>query len=279
MEAINEYTIKILILLIPGIIAIKIYETLTIRNKSFSVIKIVIGAMLFAGFSYRMLWVIFYSINTKFKFQDHSPVWKYLTKDIECKICLPCLNGISWPIELGLASFIGLGLALIVVWIKENRWLRQKIRSTFKYKGGYGSEDLFSYFLNTKDVKKIRVIDFENKIVYEGNIKAFHERDNICEILLEDVTVYKYDQNEGDKMYKKLYSADRIYLSKPKDKLVIETHNNNKKQKKISDKIKKHGRIKPLREGTMKSNVKKLDYKTLKKVPPPPTPKPDTKKE
>jgi len=54
-------------------------------------------------------------------------------------------------------------------------------------------------------------------LTYHGVVAAFSETDEIKEIVLNDVTVYQYDTSD------KLYDIERIYLSKPKDSLIIES--------------------------------------------------------
>lgn len=80
----------------------------------------------------------------------------------------------------------------------------------------YGDENLYSYFLNAKEVEEVYVRDIENGLTYHGLINSFSENDDIKELVLIDVVVYEYESS------KKLYELDKIYLSKSKESLIIE---------------------------------------------------------
>ena len=85
-----------------------------------------------------------------------------------------------------------------------------------KLSNKYGDENLYSYFLNAKEVEEVYVRDVENKLTYHGFVNSFSETDEIKELVLLDVVVYDYETSQ------KLYSLDKIYLSKSKENLIIE---------------------------------------------------------
>lgn len=58
----------------------------------------------------------------------------------------------------------------------------------------FGDEDLWAYFLNSKDVDWVWVRDHARDLVYEGWVQAFSVTSPVREIMLRDVRVYS---NEG----------------------------------------------------------------------------------
>jgi hypothetical protein len=107
-------------------------------------------------------------------------------------------------------------LVAVVASLIVNYKLINKIAQKFRISQKYGDENLFSYFLNSKDVYWIYVRDKEGGITYFGILASFSECDSIQEIVLKDVTVYKYETSE------EMYSLPLIYLSKPLGAFVIE---------------------------------------------------------
>lgn len=91
-------------------------------------------------------------------------------------------------------------------------WFAKKIRISNKY----GDENLYSYFLNGTAVKEFYIRDLDNNTTYHGMIDSYSEQNAFCEIVLYDVVVY--DNNTGNEAYR----IDKIYLSRPKNKITIE---------------------------------------------------------
>ena len=80
--------------------------------------------------------------------------------------------------------------------------IAQKIRVSSKF----SDEKLFSYYLNLPETDWIYVRNFKNGLAYQGRILAFAETDQNQEVLLSDVTVFRYEDSA------ELYSVPKIYL-------------------------------------------------------------------
>ena len=196
---ISELTLKLILLLVPGSIACIIYERLTI-HKQWTSFKFITNAILFGGISYILAQLVFniFTIDNSF-----ISFWKNLpTKEIPYSVILKA-SIIS--IFIGLAAT---GLDHYKIINRFGRWLNLSNK--------YGDENLYSYFLNAKEVDEVYVRDIENKLTYHGLINSYSENNNIKEIVLIDVVVYDYNTS------KKLYELDKIYLSKSNDNLIIE---------------------------------------------------------
>lgn len=209
---ISELTLKIIIILIPGIIATSIYEKLTVNHKRDTAIKTVINAVLLGVISYLILQGIgniitfCYSLIYKTEFESYElEMWKSLAN----------INVIPYS-EVLYTSIISVFLGAFISLLEQKKWTN-KFAQWIKISSKYGDENLYTFFLNSKQIDEIYLRDIKNNLTYHGVVAAYSENDDIKEIVLNDVTVYKYETSE------KLYDIERIYISKPKDCLIIET--------------------------------------------------------
>ncbi|MFH0761097.1 MAG: DUF6338 family protein [Bacteroidota bacterium] len=207
---ISEFTLKLIILLIPGAIASILIEALTI-HKSWSVFKFILNAVLLGGFSYLILQVV----NFIFHSSSCDPnkvldIWGVLVSSKS----LP-FDEILWGVLISI--FVGFGLSAIIYYkliFKLSKWLR------ISYK--FGDDSLFYTFLNSPDIYPIYVRDIKNGKTYHGYVDRFSENDLIKEIALRDVDVYDYETSDF------LYKVPRLYISKSQiEDLIIEVPNLN----------------------------------------------------
>ena len=196
---ISELTLKLIIILIPGAIATRIYQKVTIHEKWTS-FQFIVNSIVFGGFSYlstELFIDVCYSDKRLVKFWSNLPV-ENIPYDLVIKTCVT-------------GFLIGLTVSALDHY-KLINWFAKKIKISNKY----GDENLYSYFLNGKAVKEVYLRDLENGSTYHGLIDSYSETDVYCEIVLYDVVVYSNDNgNEA-------YSIDKIYLSRPKEKITIE---------------------------------------------------------
>lgn len=196
---ISELTLKLILLLIPGSIACVIYERLTI-HKQWNSFKFITNAILFGAISYLSAQFIFNICRTDTSFDSF---WENLpTKEIPYSAIIK-------------ASLVSVFIGLISTGLDQYKILN-RLGKRLKLTNKYGDENLFSYFLNAKDVEEIYVRDLESGLTYHGLVNSFSENDEIKELVLIDVAVYDYETSEL------LYEIDKIYLSKSKDNLIIE---------------------------------------------------------
>lgn len=201
---ISEFTLKLIIILIPGAIATIIYEKLTI-HKNWKSIKFFANIIFLGAISY-IVTQLFFEYILKLNDTSLKNFWDNLAhKEIPFSAI--------WKSSI-MAVFVGFISSGI-----ENYKLFNKIGKKIRLTNKYGDENLFSFFLNAKQVKEVYVRDMENKTTYHGMVESFSETDEIKEIVLSDVAVYNFDDAQP------LYSIDKIYLSKPKDNLIIELPN------------------------------------------------------
>lgn len=203
----SELTIKLIIILIPGAIATLIFGKL-ILHKEWNSFRFVLYSILFGIVSYLILQLIVNSLN----------LW--LSNDIpDLTIWNNLNNASSIPYkEVGFASIISLIVAFLASLV-ENKKVINRMAGFFGISGKYGDENLYSMFLNSKDIEYVYLRDIKNQLTYHGWVKSFSENDNISEIRLSDVAVYNYSDSNL------LYEVGEVYLSLNKQEIIIELAN------------------------------------------------------
>jgi len=193
----------------PGILSAIIYDKITTHSKwdsfKFSLYSLVLGI-----FSYCFLqgFYLAYDIVLAFKTPEN---WSWLTI---WKHALAAESSINAREILG-ATLVSLPVALTASYIINHK-IFNKLAKTLRVSQKFGDENLFSYYLNSKDVDWIYLRDQDEDITYQGRVISFSEGESGQEIVLSDVSVY---QTEDSKL---LYEIPSIYICKPFGKLLIE---------------------------------------------------------
>lgn len=208
---ISALTLKLIILLTPGILATTIYKRLTIRHKEQSDFMFVVISIMFGMFSYLILQIINYLISLA-KNICSKTIEEYET----IKTFSDLSNGNSIPYsEVIWACIISIILGFLISKLDHSKLINTFARK-WNISNKYGDENLYSYFLNSPDVNWVYVRVIENSLTYLGLVESFSETIENKEIVLNQVTVYDYPDS------KKMYKIERIYLVFPKDKVIIE---------------------------------------------------------
>jgi hypothetical protein len=196
---IPELTLKLIILLTPGAVASIIFEKLTIHKK-WNSFQFIANSILFGGLSYLFAQLAFNICRHDNSFDNF---WSNLpSKEIP-------FNAIIKAIIVSiLIGFVCAGL--------DNYKLVNKLGKFLKLTTKYGDENLYSYFLNADNVNEIYFRDIPNNITYHGMINSYSETTEFKEIVLRDVKVYDYATSNF------MYELDKVYLSRPKDDIIIE---------------------------------------------------------
>jgi len=149
---VSELTLKIIIILIPGIIATKIYEKLTVNHKKETSLKTIINAILIGVFSYLILQGIgniltfCSSLIHKTEFEGYElEMWKSLVND----------KVIPYT-EVLYTSIISVFLGAFISLIEQKKWIN-KFAQWIKISSKYGDENIYTYFLNSEQIDDIYV--------------------------------------------------------------------------------------------------------------------------
>ena len=103
------------------------------------------------------------------------------------------------------SSLLGIILAFLLG-LLDHKNIINRIGRFLNLTSKASDESLFMQYLSQKDLDVIYVRDIKNNLTYFGRIFSFAEKENVKELVLEDVTVYLYDQNII------LYTLPSVYL-------------------------------------------------------------------
>ena len=207
----NEAVITIAVILFPGFLATLIVENFLNYSPKWSSFKFGIHAFILGVMSYMALqmivWIIGF-IPTRIEFlpelAGNLDIWTFAS-DRDGKIDIA---------EVFAAVVFAPIVGVITTKLANDRnWFGLK-KATGSVK--YGNENLFSFFLAAKNLGYVYIRDYELDIMYEGTVASFSENDDIQEIVLENVRVFRNHDSEL------LETLPSIYISKSAGKFIIE---------------------------------------------------------
>jgi hypothetical protein len=227
---ISTLTLKLFLLLIPGIIAATVYKKLIVSTKMKSDFLFLINSFVLGIITYLLLQILYFTkIFTYNIFKNPNSEYKLLEtfSNISDSNRIPFL-------EILFASLLSIIIGLFVTYLDSKKILHH-ISNKLNISNKYGDENLFTNFLNSNDLEWVYVRDLKNQLTYKGSVKMFSETENLKEIVLENVTVFNYP----DSLL--LYSIPKIYLSLQLNEIIIEqainkTIENGKKEKPANNK-------------------------------------------
>ena len=211
MMEVSDLTIRLIILIIPGIVATLIVDTLTIHREwspfRFSIYSVVLGVASYLFYqSFLYLWELLTLLCPRAPTPPSLTFWSSL---FDNKIPI----SINEVVVTCLCSIV---LGLLVTLITHRQYL-YRIAGKLKASDVYGEQELFTQFIRADDVQWVWVRCKTTGLTYAGYIKHFAENEKLQEIELRDVTVY----NSKDST--ELYSLSKIYLASPPGDFTIES--------------------------------------------------------
>lgn len=206
----NQLIVTLIVVLLPGIVAAVICDKITVHSKwtpfKFGVYSFVLGV-----FSYSGLQAIYY-LSDIISFCSFNPSqWSHLKiwdTTVSDNPSIPAL-------ELTLATLIALPTSFIAAFLVNHK-IFNKISQKLGVSSKYGDENLFSYYLNADEIDWIYVRDKENDLTYQGRVVSYSEAEEMQELVMSEVTVFRYEDSS------ELYSVPTIYLTKTIGNFVIE---------------------------------------------------------
>jgi hypothetical protein len=207
---ISDLTIRLIILIIPGIVATLIVDTLTIHREwtpfRFSIYSVLLGV---ASYLFDQVFLSLWGLLSLLcKYISTPPSLTFWTSLFDNKIPI----SINEVIVTCLCSiFLGFFVASII----RHQYL-YKIAKKLKASDVYGEQELFTHFIRSKDVEWVWVRCKTTGLTYAGYIKNFAENGKLQEIELGDVTVYNSEDSD------ELYELSKIYLASTPGDFTIE---------------------------------------------------------
>lgn len=206
---ISDFSLKIILLFLPGIVSFLIIDNLAAHRQT-KTIHWFMYPMLLGFLSYAFLELGFSDIR----------FWHFLTEQA------PDID----YYEIMRAIVIGIVLGCLLTYIL-NHALLFKAASFLRLTNRQGLPDTFSYMLSLYPVQYLTVTDWEKRIRIVGELVATSESsDNRDEIILQNATVYGLDTGEN------LYDIPVIYLAQDFNKITIEISNTPSKGDEYHDK-------------------------------------------
>ena len=208
----NQLAIAIVVILFPGILATIIADKVAVHSKwdsfKFSLYALVLGIL-----SYLFLQLIIIVFDLAHHIINHGKevnyhilaVWNMALQQ----------KSIIKPWEIGASSLLSILVGYVASFIVNYKILN-KIGQKLKITTKYGDENLYSFYLNAEQIEWIYIRDIENNLTYQGRLVSYSENEDIQEIVLTDVTVYRYKDSA------ELYSVPSIYLCKKSGNFIIE---------------------------------------------------------
>lgn len=193
---------ELALIFIPGFIWMKIHRRYGFKGEA-TQFDLILNAFIFGVISYGVLYSIYRYNGWSLKLFDLDPDSKRL---LQPEILPEILFAV-------IISTIGGVLSLYV----ENHKLFTRFVQTIRATKTYGDEDVWDFVFNSSSraVEFVHLRDFEQRVTYAGFVEVFSESGQLREIVLRDVIVYDFEQNE-------MYRVPRLYLAKSRENIHIE---------------------------------------------------------
>ncbi|MCG8517504.1 MAG: hypothetical protein MI794_05885 [Pseudomonadales bacterium] len=206
----NQLVVTLILILMPGIVAAIISDKLT-NHSPWGSFKFGLYSLTLGVGCYALLQVITYVFDALSHLRIDPVSWTNL------KIWNSALNGGSdiaaW--EICVAALLALPVAFFASWL-INFKIFNKLAQRIGVSNKFGDENLYSYYLNAQEIDWVYVRDVEKNLTYQGRVVSHSENENVQEIVLSEVSVFRYEDSSA------LYEVPTIYLSREVGKLVIE---------------------------------------------------------
>lgn len=207
---IDDFTFRLIILLIPGFITLQIIKTYS--NSTYSELRT------FTAFHFILMLIISLVISMVFDLIALIP-WLNINSSMfswimnyDPRVEKP-LTVISF---ISLCS-IGLVLGFFLVWIKKKKFA-SKIVSSFQISDSFVLEDNWTSFVQAYTGKEwVNIRDYKNKLIYTGMIISISGISDDRDLILTDVTAYKMP--DTSKIH---FESDKMYIPLTKGEFTIE---------------------------------------------------------
>lgn len=203
----NELTIRLLILFLPGMISSLAVSNLTTHRELKPADHIL------PSFIYGFLVHVAYNLgarswNTRFSEVYLFPEYQLLPKSERDSEQI-AVEAILYSIAVGLPFALLIAAAI-------NHKVLNRVARALQVTRKFGDRDVWSFVMNAPGTPWVVVRDSLKSLYYLGAVDAFSDEENTRELYLRNVRVY--DNDTGDE----LYQTAEMYFSFPRDSMVIE---------------------------------------------------------
>lgn len=203
---VSSLTVKIIVLLLPGIVAALLVEKITV-HKAWGQFRFLLYSIVLGAISYAILSVVvdIYNLSVSTRYHVTLTFWQSLFSTTQA------VN----PLEVIFSVVTSILIAVLASVAITKNWVIRVARMA-KFTEKYGDESLYYFSLNSPEISWVWVKLAEEGLLYEGWRESFSEDANVREILLRSVKVYRLE----DSQY--LYDLPAVYLSMARNKVIIE---------------------------------------------------------
>jgi hypothetical protein len=205
----SALTLRVVLLFFPGLVCALIVQALTNRRQR-ATPEFLVDSFVFGVGSYLLL----ASLRSGWATLAHSIGWTIPPRITFFEVLINEKARISWG-EIALSAIIAVVLGAIVSAV-TNHHLLYRVAERMGISRKFGDPDVWSFFLNSPDIRWVVVRDVATDTVYEGAVEAFSDTGTAPELLLRTVKVFRSSTDT------KLYECDRVYLSRDRSSLIIE---------------------------------------------------------
>lgn len=200
--ALSEFTLRIILIFLPGLIAFIIIEQLIelkeIKPYRFFINSLILGFLCYL-FYYPISLVPFFNLN-----------FYFIRSLFNSKLPLDLL-------EIAIVTLLSIVVGFIVSYIINRKFLEKigdKLKTTTKFSEHF--DDVWGYIMYSEKPEWVVIRDRENDLMYEGWIKTFSDIAEKDELFLKDVKVFI---NSTAQL---LYEVPALYLPRQRENLTIE---------------------------------------------------------
>lgn len=216
----DAFLLRIIFLVIPGIIGLKLnryLKNIGPQQKKIKDWEDFIGIFVFAVFSYTFYALIVTFLNF------------FISSKIQLSIVDLLLNdpsNINTTISLNFIEILFSSLIAIIIAIITARCTNKKyLFSVFKKIAAtkhYGDEDVWAHFLYNSNIDWIYVRDAKCDLSYLGILDYFSDSNERRELVLSNVSVFSDTKKLRKKKKSPLYKIDKLYIDRDNQDLTLE---------------------------------------------------------
>ena len=207
----TSLTIKLLLLFTPGIVCFLIVESLVV-HRTRKVHEVFLLTFIYGLLSY----AVFAATKLPFGVSRADDGGIHISPpnvSMFRSLTDPNVAANLW--EVALVTVLAVVLAIAVSFALNRYWFHDIARA-LSITRRFGQPNVWSFALNTDEVKWATVRDLQKNLMFQGYIRAFSDVEDPAELLLTRVCVY------NEQTGKLLYEADHMYLARSRSDLTIE---------------------------------------------------------
>jgi hypothetical protein len=202
---ISDLTLRLIFLLMPGAIAALIVGKLTFHRR-WSIFSFILHSFLLGVGTYLLYQLILHLCGYIAGCDSKSLIFWDALFDMNIRISLK---------EIGLSCLFAIAIGYVASAIINHKLLFKSAKFV-RVSNKFGDEDIWAYFLNSRNVTWIWVRDHPRKLIYEGWVQSFSVESSNREVLLREVKVF----SNTDGAF--LYSVPAMYISGKATDLTLE---------------------------------------------------------